>query len=223
MKPKPWSISTLDNFANCPKQYHEIKVLKSVQEVEGDAAKWGNRVHDAAEANLRDGTPLDPELHHYVPYLESLKKLPGTPHVEKKLALTVSLQPCDFFSPHVWVRGKCDYLTIDGTLARGVDHKTGKRKPRSRQMVLMALLIFHHYPEVQTVRTAFFWLKTGEKDTGKYERADIPAMWNMFVVDLQQYKQAFATDTWQPRQSGLCYGWCPVTKCEFWKPKKVKP
>ena len=37
-----------------------------------------------------------------------------------------------------------------------------------------------------------------------------------------QYAQAFKTDTWQPRPSGLCNGWCPVKTCEFWQPKRNK-
>jgi hypothetical protein len=41
------------------------------------------------------------------------------------------------------------------------------------------------------------------------------------VPDLKQYATAFKTDVWQPRQSGLCNGWCPVTECEFWKPKRT--
>lgn len=183
---------------------------------------WGHRVHKAAQEFLQKGKPLDPELTQYQLYLEALQRLPGVPYAEKKLALNIALQPVDFFARDVWVRGVADYLTIDDTVARAVDHKTGARKPDSRQMVLLALLVFHTFPEVMTARTAFFWMKSNEKDTEVYQRADIPAMWNMFVVDLKQYREAFHTETWQPRQSGLCYGWCPVTTCEFWKPKRVR-
>jgi len=222
MKPLPWSISTLDKFVSCPRQYAEVKVYRRVKEAEGEAAKWGNRVHDGSEAFLKDEKDLESALEPYRPYLLAIKQLPGELHVEKKMAISASMLPVDFYSPQVWVRGKCDALTIDGSVARGMDHKTGKRKPGSRQMILMALLVFYHYPEVMEVRTAFFWLKTNEKDTGVYRRGDIPAMWNMFVTDLKQYKDAFHTETWQPRQSGLCYGWCPVTTCELWKPKREK-
>jgi hypothetical protein len=49
------------------------------------------------------------------------------------------------------------------------------------------------------------------------------ALWSKFVPDLRQYMEAFKTETWQARPSGLCNGWCPVTECEHWKPKKVRP
>ena len=51
-------------------------------------------------------------------------------------------------------------------------------------------------------------------------RDQIDQLWAPFIGDLKQYMQAFREDIWQPRQSGLCNGWCPVTDCEFWKPKR---
>jgi hypothetical protein len=230
VQPKPWSFSALERFDTCPKQYHEIVVVKRIKDTEGAAAGYGNFVHEHAEGYLKQpGYQLpvsNPESMNAFPvpakykdYFDALLKLPGEHHVEMKMALNKQLQPVEYYAKDVWVRGKGDFVAVDGVLARGVDHKTGKRKP-SRQMVLMALLIFYHFPKVEEVRTAFFWLKTNERDTGKYRRADIPAMWNMFLTSLKQYKEAYARDIWQPRQSGLCAGWCPVTDCEFWKPKR---
>jgi hypothetical protein len=42
------------------------------------------------------------------------------------------------------------------------------------------------------------------------------------MPDIKQYQQAFVQDVWQARQSGLCHGWCPVTTCEYWKPKRMR-
>ena len=229
MQPKPWSISSLDRFDNCPKQYNAVVVAKRVKDDMGAAADYGNYIHEHFEHYLRDRTPLPTTnpMHfngertpaYYQAYCDYLLTLPGEHRIEMKLALNKKLEPCDFWSPDVWVRGKADFLALDGVIARGIDHKTGKRKP-SRQMTLMALLLFHHFPEIEEVRTAFFWLKVNERDTGKYVRADIPAMWNQFVTSLNQYKLAYHTDKWQARESGLCHGWCPVTDCAFWKPKR---
>lgn len=219
MIPRPWSISAIDQFATCPRQYSEVKVYKRIPDVVGEAGLWGNRVHDASEAYLKNKTPLDPELRPYQGYLDAIKQLPGEMHVEKKMALNSQRQVVGYWDKKVWVRGKADVIAINGPIAAGLDHKTGTRKP-GRQMALMALLIFYHFPEVQVVHTAFMWLKTVQRDTETYTRADIPAMWNLFVVDLQQYRDAYVTETWQPRESGLCRGWCPVTTCEFWKPKR---
>jgi hypothetical protein len=220
-KPLPWSHSSLTSFVNCPKQYYEVKVIKRVKDVEGEAAQWGNRVHEAFELYLRDGVALDEELEQYRGYLDAIKSVRGELFVEQELALNTKLQPCDFYSSDTWVRGICDVLHIQEHRALAMDHKTGKRKADSRQMKLMALLIFAHYPQVEEVKVGFFWLKTHEKDTDKFVRAQIPQLWLEFMPDLQQFRVAFENDVWQPRQSGLCYGWCPVTTCEFWKPKST--
>lgn len=231
MQPKPWSISALDKFVNCPKQYAEIKIYKRVTDTEGEGAMYGNYIHEHFEKYLLApatyALPVDNPAHlaglrppaYYRDYLDALLRLPGTPYVELEMALDKTLSPCDYFASDVWVRGKCDFFSIHGEIGYGIDHKTGKRKP-SRQMVLMALLLFYHFPLVQKVHTKFCWLKTGEQDNECFVRADIPSMWNQYVTDLKQYAMAHHTETWQPRQSGLCHGWCPVTTCEFWQPKR---
>jgi len=233
MKPKAWSHSALSQFNNCPRQYHEVKVLKSVVEPQGEAMVWGNRVHETMEFYLKvdpvvrsevmiagGRVDLPPEFEVYRPYLDAILLIPGTMYVEHEMSLDTNLVPCEKFADNVFVRGIVDVLHVDGHIARAMDHKTGKRKQDSKQMKLMALLIFAHFPQVQEIKVGFFWLKTGDKDTEKFTRADIPAIWQEFLPEIAQWKKAFATDTWQPRQSGLCHGWCPVTSCEFWKPKR---
>lgn len=233
MNPKPWSFSALARFINCPKQYHEITVTRRIKDKDGVDAGYGHFVHEHSENYLRAKGEYEfppnpphingfPPLERYRAYFDAILRLPGEILIEQNLALDMQLRPVTYYDPRVWVRGKADVIAIDGEIARGLDHKTGKRKPDSKQMVLMALLIFHHHPAVQRVKTAFFWAKTNEIDTGDYHRSDIASMWNQFVTDLNQYALAFHTDTWQPRQSGLCHGWCPVIDCEFWKPKKVR-
>lgn len=222
MTPLPWSYSSLEKFVNCPKQFYHVKVAKDVKDTIGEAAIWGDRVHKAFEAYLRDkgAIPLADEFRIYTDYLDRLLKIRGTMYIEHQLALDAKLRPCDW--DNAWVRGIADVLHIDGATARALDHKTGKTKAESRQLILMALLVFYHFPEVTRCKTGFMWLKTGEKTIRTYKREDIPDMWGKFLADLQQYKQAFSTDTWQARQSGLCNGWCPVEKCEHWKQRRNK-
>lgn len=222
MTPLPWSHSSLEKFVSCPKQFYHIKVVKDVKDSKGEAAIWGDRVHKAFETYLRSGgeTPLAEEFKQYQDYLDRLLLGAGKLYVEQQFALDSKLRPCDWDS--AWVRGIADVLHVHGHTARALDHKTGKTKPDSRQLVLMALLVFYHFPEVLRCKTGFMWLKTGENTIRTYKREEIPDMWGKFLADLQQYKQAFNTDTWQARQSGLCNGWCPVEKCEHWKQGKRK-
>jgi hypothetical protein len=193
-----------------------------VKEEEGEAAAWGNRVHKAFDDYLARDVPLDEELATYQPYLDGIKKLPGKLHSEYKMSLSTKLVPCEWGAPDVFVRAISDVLVIDGDHASILDHKTGKPKPNSAQLRLSAILTFAHFPEVNRVKTGFFWLQTGKPDTQVFHRLEISDLWAEFLPHLNQYKNAFRNDIWNPRQSGLCHGWCPVKHCEFWKPKRPK-
>jgi hypothetical protein len=251
MKPFAWSFSSLSNFENCPKQFYHTRVAKDVATTQGEAALWGDRVHQYLEAGLHyakgntaeaakilsglynvpedivvqhaaiiDGGP-DKAFAGYWPYVEAIMALPHDEVLpEQQFALNRALAPCDWFAEDVWCRGIVDVLLIRGSRAYALDWKTGKRKPDSQQLRLFALLVFAHYPHVQECKTEFVWLKTGERDDAVYRREQEAEMWQPFLPSLARYNAAFKQEMWAPRKSGLCRGWCPVTSCEFWSPKK---
>ena len=211
-----WSFTSLGMFRTCPKQYEEVRVLKNFVEVRDEKALWGDRVHKAIEAALRDGTPLPYGMDVYEPVVAKFRTLRGTLHVENQLAITEGFQPCEWFDKQTWCRGIIDALWIDGVVAKAVDWKTGKFKPNSDQLVLFALLVSHHYPEVQEVRTMFMWLKTGQSGkVAKFTRDQIPKMWEPFMIDVQRLRNCMDTSTWVPKTSGLCSQWCPVVTCQY--------
>lgn len=221
-KPKPWSHTALDVFVNCPKRYYEERVVQSVKETPSEQMIWGNEVHKHFELRIKDGTPLPIDLAGHEPYLAKQAALPGIVRAEEKIALDLSGQPCGFFDANVWYRGVIDLSNVNGAYAKVVDHKTGKQHAKFGQLKLFALWIFARYPDVQTVDVRFYWTQS-KMETGEcYTRPMIPALWAHFLPDLIQYRDAYKHDIWQPRPSGLCYGWCPVKSCEFWKPKRVR-
>lgn len=222
MTPQPWSHSRLDSFKSCPRAFYEKSVAKSVVEEKGEATIWGEQVHKHFEDRLRDGVALPEILQVHEPFMKYLDSLPGTAGVEQKIALNRALQPCEFFARDVWFRGVIDYGKVHGNAARLVDHKTGKHHAKFGQLKLFALHTFAAYPEVEVVRCDYYWTQTRSADGQTYTRDQIPALWSEFAGPLKQYAEAFQTDTWQPRPSGLCNGWCPVKDCEFWKPKRKK-
>lgn len=220
LEPLPWSFSSMSTFTSCPKKYYHLKIAKDVQDTTGEAALWGDRVHKALEARLRDKVPLPEEFEQYKAYADRIESGSGDMYVEQQLAITKDMEPCDWESELAWCRGIVDVLHLNGTTARVLDHKTGKRKSDSKQLALFALLVFYHYPQIETCKTMFAWLKSEQKDVAVYTRKDIPELWAMFANDIAAYNWAFENDKWIPRTSGLCNGWCPVTSCHFCVPKK---
>lgn len=223
-QPLPWSYSSLEDFNNCPRAFHEKRILKSVKEEDTEHTIWGTTVHKHFEDRQKDGTPLPAELAHFEPLMIKLDNLPGDFFAERKVALDRELQPCDFFDKQVWWRGVIDWTKIDiaNSRARIYDYKTGKMHAKFKQLKLFALHTFYSYPQVDTVEVKFYWTQTQIATGENYNRNQISSIWSEFIPDLKQYVEAFRTDVWQPRPSGLCNGWCPVTSCEFWRPRKRK-
>ena len=220
--PIPWSYSSLNTFTTCPAQFHALKVVKTAADRPGEAAEYGNYVHKSFELRLKDGTPLPPDLAHHESTLLELAALPGEKFYEQRLALDRDLKPSAFFARKVWSRGVLDFLAVDGARAWVVDYKTGKRVPNSKQLQLCALYVFHTHPAVQQVEGRYYMTMHGLKQPAPvvFTRAQMADLWGKFLPDLKQYVEAFQTDIWQERPSGLCRGWCPVTHCAHWEKKR---
>jgi hypothetical protein len=222
MTPLPWSHSRLKDFKNCPRAFYEKQVAKSVVEEKGEATIWGEVVHKHFEDRLRDGVVLPSELTMHEPAMLWIEQLPGDLYVEQRIAFDTCGQPCDYWSNHVWFRGVIDVMKVDGNVAWLRDWKTGKTHNDFDQLKLFALHTFAAFPTVQVVKVEYYWTQTMSRSSHAYPRGHVAALWKPFLPDLRQYAEAFKTETWQPRQSGLCRGWCPVTDCEFWQPKRLK-
>lgn len=221
MTPKPWSFSALDDFINCPRAFEAKKVSKSVVEDRSGAELiWGEWVHKQFENRLKDGVVLPIDLQQHEGYLAKLEREPGTLLAETKIALNRKLEPCGFFDKDVWYRGVIDAGKVDEETAHLIDHKTGKKHKKFQQLKSFALWGFAKFPKVDRIIAEFYWCQDQSTTGEVYIRDQIPALWASFVPDLRQYAEAFRDNIWQPRQSGLCNGWCPVTECEYWKPKR---
>lgn len=226
MKPNPWSPSALNEFENCPKQYNEVRVLKRIKQEPFEASEWGNRVHDHFEGFF-DGKPLPVELGIHEDYLRKIDEKPGFFFTEQKVAFDTKAQPCSWDIPveQIWGRFKIDFVKVnmeaEVPIADVRDWKSGKKKEEFRQLLIYALHTFATH-KVDLVDVRYYWLIDQTETRKVYARKEIPEMWSTLVPLLTQYRAAFRDDIWQPRQSGLCNGWCPVTDCEFWRPRRNK-
>lgn len=210
-----WSFSSLKDFINCPRQYHETKVLKRFAKKVTEQMNYGTVVHKALEDYVRDGTPLAKNYERYRSLIDPLLEIEGVRHPELKMALRVDRTPCDFDDPDYWVRGIVDFLVIDGDTAYIVDYKTGSaRYPDLKQLKLMALMVFAHYPEVTRIKAGLLFVAHNMFIDEEYDRNQISFLWEFFIAPLNRLRIAVDTDTWMPNPTPLC-GWCPVTTCEY--------
>jgi RecB family exonuclease len=139
----------------------------------------------------------------------------GIKFPEHRMAVTFDRTPCTFGAKEYWVRGIADLLVIDGKQAYIVDYKTGSNKyPDPKQLQLMSLLTFAHFPQVQHVKAGLLFVVHEHFVTSEYAREDSEKLWNDFIPDLERLRLSHVNDSWQPNPTPLC-GWCPVSSCEF--------
>lgn len=224
MKPQPWSHTRLSNFENCPRQFYEVNVAKRYPFVDTKETIWGREVHKDFELYLLDGRPMRAELQPHVEFLDWFKALPGELGAEARIALDQSMRPCAYFdkTTTVWYRGQVDASKRDRATGKSflLDHKTGKVKNDFAQLKLFAIHEMLSQPDIHEVRVEYYWTQTRAASGETYRREQLWDLFGEFVPALTRYANAFKTDTWNPKQSGLCNGWCPVTNCEFWRPKR---
>lgn len=215
-KSAAWSFSALNSFETCPHRHYRTKVIKDIKEPDSEQLRWGNRVHKALEKRIRDGTPLPKEMQKWEPMVLKLLSKKGDSIAEQKLCLNEELCATDWFAKDSWLRGVVDYMLVDGDKAVALDWKTGKPKDDHDQLMLFAALLFHRYPELETIRTGYVWLAHNCKITTKeFTRADVPAIWEEFLPRVRRLQMAHTKDKWEKKPSGLCRAWCPVLDCEF--------
>lgn len=214
-KPLPWSHTSLTEFVSCPKQFYHKRVVKDVVEEKGAQQLWGINVHKAFEDRQATKVPLPIDLQEHEPYMAKIEAWEGHFFTEQKIALDKRGRPVNnFFDPDVWYRGVIDWTKLVGKTARIIDYKTGKKKEKWEQLMMNAIWTFLTYPEIDVVDARFYWTVDKTESRKVWGRAEMEMLWGFFIGDLRQYAEAFKSETWQPRPSGLCAKWCSVLTCD---------
>jgi hypothetical protein len=214
--PGPWSYSSLNQYVTCGAQYEALRVSKRFPREESEASIWGTEVHKAIELYLTQAEPLPERMQQFQSYVDSLVDDSGRTEifVELELGVYEDGSPCAFDDPDCWARGIVDYLRIKNSVALSLDHKTGRRKEGSKQLMMSAALILAHFPQLEKVICGYAWLQEGGRiSREQYERKDIERIWQSFYKDLQELAWSYETGNWPTRPSGLCSKWCPVLDC----------
>jgi len=210
-----WSYSSLKQYQNCPKQYYEVTVAKNFFQPPSKEMIYGNEVHHALELYVKEGKELPKNYQRYKEQVDVLVEIPGEKLTEHRMALTKEKTPCTFGAKERWVRGIADLLILDGDHAFIIDYKTGGTKyPDPKQLRLMSLMTFAHFPEVKKVKAGLLFVAHNYFIPEEYKREDIDKSWGLFTGVLTRLDNSFDTNTWQPNPTPLCK-FCPVKSCEF--------
>jgi CRISPR/Cas system-associated exonuclease Cas4 (RecB family) len=211
-----WSFSSLKDYTNCPRQYQEVKVLKNFTKSMTPQMLYGNEVHKALEDYVGEGKPLAKNYERFKPVLDVFVEMEGDKHPEYKMGLDREGNASPYGKGY-WVRGIVDLLIVDGEHAFIVDYKTGSNKyPEPKQLKLMALMTFAHFPEVQKIKAGLLFVMHDSFLAEEYTRDDVEKLWSHFKPDLERLELSYENDVWQTNPTPLC-GWCPVKTCEFHK------
>lgn len=213
-----WSFSSLKTFQQCPRKYYRTKVLKDVKEPDTQATIYGKSVHTAAEEFIRDGKPIPPEYEYVRPMLENLSQIEGEKHCEVRLGLTKDLQPCDFSAKNVWWHGIADLVIINEPkqIAYSIDYKTSKsaRYADVKQLDLVAVGIFKHYPNIVRVKSALAFVVSKEFVKAEHYVEMVPKYIEKPAQDVARIEAALDNGVWNPIQGPLCK-FCAVRDCEY--------
>ena len=211
-----WSYSSISLFQQCPRKYYRLRVLKDIVEPPQAHLDYGSAVHKAAEDYVCGGIDI-PEKYGFIKQsLDALKVLPGEKHCEYEMGLTKEFKPCKFRDPDVWFRGIADLLILDGDEAKIVDYKTGKSAQYAdiKQLELLSLLVFKHFPEVKRVKAGLVFLVAEDLVKAEFTEDQQSSAWTKWLTEIERLETALNTDVWNPKPNFTCRKFCAVVDCE---------
>lgn len=201
-------------FETCARKHYHEDIAKTVRRIGSAAADYGTEVHAFFEKRLKNDAPLPLDLRHHEKVMARLATAPGTLMTEQRLALTSALAPTGYFDSDVWVRGRADFVKVNGTRALVIDYKTGRLSDSFDQLDLMSAMVFATLPEIATMTSAFYWTKEKQFMSKAYSRSDSTRIWSGFLPRAARRHQAIIASDWPARPNFLCRRYCPVTSCQ---------
>lgn len=216
MKALTWSYSSLALYQQCPKKYYHLKVAKDIKEEPGEAMTFGNEIHKIAHEYVEQDKPIPQKYSNIEPALKSLKDMEGKKLCENKLGLTIDFKPCGFFDKNVWWRGIADIIIVQGDTILTVDYKTGTKSKYAdlKQLEILALALFKHYPEVKRVKAGLLFLFADDFVKTVYSADSQAELWTGWISDVGQLETSVINNVWNAKPNFTCRGWCPVHSCD---------
>jgi hypothetical protein len=193
-----------------------MRVTKDIVEPPQAHLDYGKTVHKVAEDFIRDGVPIPPQYAFIQPHIEPFKDMAGEKLCEHEMGLTRDFKPCAFKAKDVWFRGIADLLILNGDKARIVDWKTGKssRYADKKQLELLSLLTFKHFPQIKSVRAGLVFLVAEDLVCAEFETDKQHEAWQKWIPEIERLEASYANNVWNPNPNFTCRNFCAVIDCE---------
>jgi len=216
-KPLIYTYTMLSAYKNCGHQMYRRYIKKDQPYVETPEMKWGNDVHVAFENRVGSRQSLPAGMQRWEAFAVALDGRGA--NTEQKLAITRTGRATGFWDSDCWFRGKLDVTVKKDDRAYIRDWKTGGSKYEDPfELECGALLLKAKYPEIEVVRGDYVWLKE-DRIGQSYDLSCFEDTWNEINRLVSLIEGERAVGEFEKKRSGLC-GWCSVSDCENWKPRK---
>jgi len=216
-KPFSWSFTALTDYEGCPRRYSASRFYCTVPFTESAASIWGSRIHRAGELFLKGIPHKDEEaLLPVEPYCTAILRTGHKVEAEVEVTLTRGMAPTSWFAKDAWFRAKLDVVVtkVKENSVSLLDWKTGgKIKDAPDQLRLCAAALAVVRPYLKWFDGKYIWTQhkqvTGIEPISKI---DIPKIWQEFLPRVARMEEAWRTERFDPRPSGLC-PYCSVNDC----------
>ena len=217
-----FTFTKLKGFEKCARQHKAQLDKVPGMEPSGDAIDYGNRVHAALAAALRNENPaeLPREMAYLQFWVDYVDGLVGEKHIEAKWGLTYNFQPTDFFGGAAWLRLIVDAAVVGPKIGHLIDWKTGRREEEPLQLWLGAAVMFAKFPHLEAIDSMFCWLK---EDDGKnshecisaeiIRREEVDTIWRNILPRVEVYQDALLTNNFPPSPGWHCR-YCKLATCD---------
>jgi hypothetical protein len=219
-KPFTWSPSAINDFITCPMKYAAARFYFTTPYVESEAMRLGTMEHKFLEDRIALKKPLPDGYTRGEKFCLALEKATangGKLIAEREMAISRDMKLVGWFDKNAWGRCKIDVAAIVGDKCSAIDWKTGKPKDDMLQLKINICFLALAHPEINKFTGRYVWLKTGEMtpkgDEGVFTREQIPDLWAEILGHTKRMEQAWRSEVFNARSSGLCRNWCDVTTC----------
>lgn len=212
-----WSPSAISDFITCPMQYGARRFYETLPYVETEEMKAGTVEHKHLEDRLKLKKPLPEGFTRGEKYCLALEKATydGQLQLELELAIDRDMKFVKWLDKNAYGRCKIDVLAIVWPTATIVDWKTGRIKEDSLQLKINSCFVSLLHPAITKFNNRYVWLKHDTPTGEVFTKDQIPQLWDELFGWIHRMENAWQTETFEPRPSGLCRNWCNVTNCRY--------